>query len=85
MLTAGFIWDCTLFPFRQAISEVFYYGAAGEASLGLFFDHLSDLLVHHLLTCDVSCGREWPAPKTPGGHRLASGEQDNRYLRATSI
>jgi hypothetical protein len=36
MLTAGFIWDCTLFPFRQAISEVLYYGAEGEASLGFF-------------------------------------------------
>jgi hypothetical protein len=34
ILTAGFIWECTLFPFRQAIKDAFYYGSAGEASLG---------------------------------------------------
>jgi hypothetical protein len=34
MLTAGFLWDCTLFPLRQAISELLYYGSAGEASWG---------------------------------------------------
>lgn len=34
IFTAGFIWECTLFPFRQAISDAFYYGSAGEAALG---------------------------------------------------
>lgn len=34
IFTAGFIWECTLFPFRQAISDAFYYGSAGEAAWG---------------------------------------------------
>jgi hypothetical protein len=50
MLTAGFIWDCTLFPFRQAISELLYYGSAGEASWGfvLFTSPTCSCIVYSL-------------------------------------
>jgi hypothetical protein len=34
IFTAVFIWETTLFPFRQTILDFFYYGAEGEASWG---------------------------------------------------